>query len=135
MICRDESGKLLTATSKGIFAYTPLMAEALGLREAVSLARSLHIPKAIFESDNQIIIEACRGNTERGDIEPIVQEIQRMRSEFESCGITLTKREGNIAAHTIASLAHKKKLMGDWIRKPPEDLREAIVKDKQALWR
>lgn len=48
--------------AKDIFASTPLMAEATWLRETISLAYALSIPKVILESDCQTLIEACWGN-------------------------------------------------------------------------
>lgn len=88
IICRDEKGDVLTVMAKEIFAFSPLMAEALGLREVVSLARSLNISRVIFESDCQTLVEACRGNISRGEIRGIVKDINNMRTEFERSGIT-----------------------------------------------
>lgn len=79
---------MLTASMKRIFAFSPLMAEAIGCREDLFLARSLSIPKAIFESDNQVLIETCRGNIQRGEITVIITDIKALRDEFEYCGFS-----------------------------------------------
>lgn len=128
-----EMGNMLTAAMRSIFAFSPLMAEAIGLREAFFLAQSLSIPKAIFEADNQVLVETCRGNTQRGEILSIINYIATLKEEFESCGVTWTSKDGNNAANTIAKLASLGKLLGDWLRKPPRDLRLAIATDAQAL--
>lgn len=129
-IVRDSQGYLLTASSCRIFAISPLMAEALFLREAMVLASSLSVPKVMFESDNQILIEICRGNKQMGEIQAITKDIETLKLGFEHCG-----RDGNNVAHTIVDLVSKGELVGDWIRKRPGSQQSAIFIDMQGLWR
>lgn len=134
IIGRDDHGYLLSASMCQIFGVSPLMAEALGLREVVFLASSLSIPKVIFESDNQILIEICRGNTKRGEIQSIINDIEIIKMGFEYCGFTWTRQDGNKVAHTILELASKGNLVGDWPQNPPEALRSSLVIDMHGLW-
>lgn len=52
LICRDERGRMLTALAHRIYTNSPLVAEAIGLREAASLASTLHLDGVILKSDN-----------------------------------------------------------------------------------
>lgn len=135
IICRDNQGKFLTASSSRFFANSPLVAEAISLREAVSLAVNLNLQQVIFESDNQTLIEVCNRNTVRKEIEGIIEDIFSLRTEFHNSIFTRTKREGNYCAHVIASLARDNLLHGSWLLRPPPLLRRALVTDMQALWK
>lgn len=48
-----------------------------------------------MESDCLILVETCRGNTIRREIEQIVMDIQKLKENFTSIGFLWTKREGN----------------------------------------
>lgn len=65
IVCRDEQGVILTAITRPFFALSPLIAEAISLRDAVSLACNLNLQTVILESDNKPLVEACRGNIQR----------------------------------------------------------------------
>lgn len=68
MVCRDERGRVLTLVVARIYDPSPLVAEAVSLREAFLVGKNLHLQKVIFESDNLTLIEACRG-------EKVIREI------------------------------------------------------------
>lgn len=119
---------------KQIFASSTLVAEALGIREAVTLASNLTFHQVVFESDNQVVIEVCRGNCSRGEIRAIIEDINKIISSFAHCGFTWFGREGNSVAHAIASLNRDALLGGNWIQNPPLDLRLALSADLQGLW-
>lgn len=135
IICRDNQGKLLTASSNRFYAFSPLVAEALSLREAASLADNFNLERVIFESDNKILIEVCKGRSIRKEIQGVVDDIISLSSNLQSSDFTWIKREANHCAHTIAALARDNLLQGSWCLRPPALLRRAIVRDAQALWR
>lgn len=91
-------------------SFVETIKEAIGLREAFYLAHSLQIPEEIFESDNQVLVETCRGNIQRGETGTIIKDINAVKAEFESCGVAWTGRDGNVVTHTIATLASHGKL-------------------------
>lgn len=135
IVFRDDKGIVLTAMSKPIFASSPLIAEALSLREAVSLACNLNLQSVILESDNQQLIEACRGNLHKAEIRGIVEDIKNLRARLRVSVLTWVNREDNEVAHTIATMARDNLFHGSWIRDPPDKLRRVIVRDMQAHWR
>lgn len=89
-MCRDDRERVLTMIASQIFATTPLVAEAMGLREAVQLGLNLQLEQVIFESDNLDPVEACRGNRNVREIEGFVQDILNLKTEFQSSGIVTT---------------------------------------------
>lgn len=112
VILRDSQGTCLTAMVKSISASSPLVAEAMGLREAMMLASNLFISSVVFESDNLNLIESCRRNQEKEEIRSILSDIKTLKNQFQRCGFTWTPREGNEAAHCIATMVELGDLNG-----------------------
>lgn len=131
VVCRDELGRVLTMTATHIYATSPLMAEVLALRYGVQLGVNLQIQDAAFEVDNINLIETCRGNMSNGEIEGIVQDIKSLKQDFNRCGFTWVKREGNTVADQIAALAASGELRRNWTSLPPDTLRREIEKDSR----
>lgn len=104
--------------------HPPLMAEALGLREAASLGKNLH--KVILESDNQVLVDTCRGNRIYAEIGGIVEDINNIRTRFEASGITWVAHRGNESAHVIAYLAIRGDLLENWTRNSSNALRSTV---------
>lgn len=90
---------------KKIYAPSLLVAEALGLCEAASLAWNLHLQFVLLESDNQSLVETCKGNQKKGEFSGFVENIINIRSTFDSSWATWICRDGNGVAHEIARLA------------------------------
>lgn len=134
IVCRNDKGSVLTATSKPVFASSPLIVEALSLREAASLAYNLDLQSVISESDNQRSIDVCKGKLKKGEIRGIVEDIKRLTEGLTFKDLSWVSREGNQVAHTIAMMARDNQLHGSWNRLPPDKLRRVIVLDMQALW-
>lgn len=90
----------------------------------------LYFSVVIFESDNLALVEACRGERNVKEIQGIVQDnIVFIKSSFIQCILTLVCREGNTLAHSIASLANSRSLLGNWCMNPPSNLCHAISRD------
>lgn len=51
------------------------MAEALALRDGISLAASLALKRVIIESDNLEAIKACRKEIQNGEIRAVLEDI------------------------------------------------------------
>lgn len=58
---------------------------------------------------------------------PAIRDIWFLYSSFERVGFTWVNRDGNKAAHTIASLASSGALSGNWSLHPPSALRAVLV--------
>lgn len=66
IVCRNEKGEMISGSTS--FAINALIAEALALREALTLALSLNFPSVLMEADCLILVETCRGNLVRREI-------------------------------------------------------------------
>lgn len=93
-----KRGSVLTMSSRPIFAVSALIAEAISLRDVVSLGCNLNLHQVIFESDSQVLVEA-RKNISRGEIQGLVDDINQMRSQLHDSGITWVNRLGNQSVH------------------------------------
>ncbi|KAJ1420322.1 Ribonuclease H-like superfamily [Sesbania bispinosa] len=103
-IARDSSGAILAVSSRVSPASSPLIAEALAVREGVLLASATPWPKILIESDNQQVIEAIRGGTQQWAINQIVRDTITSSRFLPFCGFLWTNREGNNLAHVLAQL-------------------------------
>ncbi|KAJ1418531.1 Ribonuclease H-like superfamily [Sesbania bispinosa] len=106
VLVRDANGSLLTGLAGKINASSPLVAEALGLRQAMNLAINMGWERVIFESDCLVLIDACRSGVSKAEIIPILRDILSMKAFFVHCGFTWVRRQGNEAAHQVAH-AHR----------------------------
>lgn len=106
IVGRNHKGEIVTGLTKKMFASSPLTAESLALREAISLAANLQLDQICLESDCLDLIRACRGEFQQGEIMQLLQDIWFLKGSFRRCGFTWVARSGNMLAHTIAKLEH-----------------------------
>lgn len=129
IIIRDEKGEVYTGLTKFFPASSPLLTEALSLREAMIFAESLGIQRLIVESDCLELIKACREDIKRGEIFGLIKDILSIKNKFQQIGFTWISRKGNQVAHQIALLASQKALPANWIRNYPCSLSSLIQKE------
>lgn len=121
MIARDHYGALVEAAAyckQG--TIEPIMAEALGIKEALSWVKKGEYNGVIIESDCLALIQAIRSATVNlSYLGRIVQDCKSMLVSLKERNITLNfvKRSANRVAHYIArttsSLAERKWKRGD----------------------
>ncbi|KAJ1399698.1 Ribonuclease H-like superfamily [Sesbania bispinosa] len=133
VIVRDYHGKLLTGLAKKIQAPSPLLAEALALREAITAAYNFNWSRVVFESDFQILIEACRRERSVAQIKLIVKDILTVASGFFHCGFTWVQRLGNSAAHKVAQACLSDSLASCWSGSPPPWLQDHLDQDSSRI--
>lgn len=75
IICRNYKGESVAGCTSRIFASSMLVAEAIAMREAFVLAASLGIHSILVESDCKVLVDACRKETIRRDIDQILRDI------------------------------------------------------------
>lgn len=130
IILRNEKGEILTGLTKVMHASSPLMAEALSFREAMSFAESMGLERITVENDCLELIQACRDEISRGEISNIVKDIKVLKTRFQMVAFTRIYREGNKAAHTVAHLAANGSLTSNWVWNPPRVLWEVLQSEK-----
>lgn len=105
---------MLTGLIKTFHTTSPLLVEALALREGIMLAHSLGIQKLMAESDCLEVIRSCRGEIKRGEILSLVKDVLAFKDKFQFLGFTWVSKVGNMVAQNIASLASNQSLPLSW---------------------
>ncbi|KAJ1437012.1 Ribonuclease H-like superfamily [Sesbania bispinosa] len=132
VVVRDSGGLLVSGLAKKIAAPSPLVAEALALREAIQMAHNLQWSKCLFESDNIQVINVCRGDTPVGEIEANVTDVAYLQSSFARCGFIWVKREENESVNFVAQSCLRGSLPPNWVIQPPPQLCALLSKDLQS---
>lgn len=131
VICRNVQRKLITSITSKIYTYSALVAEALALRAAASLAINIAAPSVLFESDCVVLMEACRGNIIRTD-EVIIKDIMNMKVNFTSVGFLWVNREGNMVVDLVAHLPSTNSLHHNLTFAPPASIGALLAADRLA---
>ncbi|KAJ1383339.1 Endonuclease/exonuclease/phosphatase superfamily [Sesbania bispinosa] len=108
VIVRDHKGALLGGHAKRVLTYSPLVAEALAIREGATGERRL------------------------AEVDFIVQDIQTLVAGFLSSGFTWVRREGNKVAHHVATECARIGLPLNWTMHRPSWLTELLIEDVRA---
>lgn len=132
-MARDYKGDLVCGFTKKFPATSPLVAEALALREAVAIAVNLNMQKVIFESDCLELVRAYRKEIGIGVLANIIQDITQMAGSLRWHGFTRTAKEGNCVAHQIAKLNLRNLLPIHWRWNMPISLHSCFLKDKRSI--
>lgn len=130
IIVRNATGDVVSGLTKKHRTSSALTAEALALRDAMTLASNLFIDKVVFESDCLELVQTCRGEINRGEISSIMQDVFSLKNNFQRCGFTWVNRSGNELAHQIAALASRDLLPHNWIFNQPLVVKNQISKDR-----
>lgn len=133
IVGRDHNGKIGTGLTKKTFAGSPLIAEALAVREAISFATNLNINWILIESDNMELISACRQEKEIGEIMAIIRDVGIMKEKIHKCGFTWIGRDGNSLAHTLAQMTQRNSLPNNWCWNPPHCIKVIVEKEKRSF--
>lgn len=105
MLARNHRGELLEARStckQG--CVQPELAEAIGIREALSWVKAKQWPAVVLETDCLTLVQALRCSTVRLSYRRIIEECLVLFSQLKEHSVTLNfvKRSANKMAHFIA---------------------------------
>ncbi|XP_050211337.1 uncharacterized protein LOC126661530 [Mercurialis annua] len=106
-VARSHDGKpLASAARRHDNVNTPVIVEALALREAIQLAGRLRFKEVIFEGDAKGIIEAMRSGA-RTDLacDVILHDCRILCQSFALVSFSFVRRSGNWVAHSLAKKA------------------------------
>ncbi|XP_072054838.1 uncharacterized protein [Arachis hypogaea] len=103
-IIRDRRGNFRRGSATKVKAISSLEIEGIALREAMILAKNMEINNVIIESDCQPLMEALKSGGTLWKIDPILEDIQKLKIDIPLCDFTWIPREGNKVAHLIAEL-------------------------------
>ncbi|RID49687.1 hypothetical protein BRARA_H00468 [Brassica rapa] len=88
-----------------MFVATPLMAEALAVREALLQVKAEHLSNICCKSDNQVLIKALNSNQHPVELYGINLDIEKLASSFSSIVFSYVPRNLNFAADALAKSA------------------------------
>lgn len=102
----DSTGKRLRqGTLTETHIASPLMAEAVAVREAILHAKSLHYSKICLKSSNQVLINALISKTHPVEIYELNMDIENLSPTFLFLHFSFIPRIMNSAADSIAKSA------------------------------
>ncbi|KAL9688849.1 hypothetical protein QQ045_033274 [Rhodiola kirilowii] len=107
-ILRDSTGVILAIATK-FFHHcdSVIQCEGVALREAIIMARNLHLPNVIFETDNIALVQAfIFGAANEVSNTDWFHDIASILSVHRNWQIVIARREANCAAHFLARKAH-----------------------------
>ncbi|KAM6564548.1 hypothetical protein CsatB_024546 [Cannabis sativa] len=107
MVARDEHGFLVEGVSKLCHGHVrPELAEAIGVREALSWIKNKQWTQVTLETDCLVVVQAIRNPTRMislfGDV---IRECQNLLVVLRGVSISFVKRSANLVAHKIARAA------------------------------
>ncbi|KAF7844152.1 reverse transcriptase [Senna tora] len=122
----DDHGFILTGSVSKFWAFSPLIAEALALREAINACASLDLENVNFEYDCKLLINALLGTSVQWEIAPIVFDIRSLLAANNSFQVHWIPRSLNCPADWVARATLIGVLLPLWTSCPPVDLRRVV---------
>ncbi|KAJ8748529.1 hypothetical protein K2173_003428 [Erythroxylum novogranatense] len=124
MVLRNEEGGFVSARIFCVTgSFTSLIAEAMGVREALSWIKMKNWKNVIVESDNLQVIQAIMGDTEE-DLSMFGGVVADCKSLFHeisgSLGFSHIYRSANGVAHALAQATRLYPYVLEWISIPPD---------------
>jgi ribonuclease HI len=129
LLRRDDGSCVGAVTLVRMGSDCALLAEAMGLQEAVTLVQNWNLHRVIIEMDAQAIVNAAHGKSHHRTIwGRIVDQCAKKMKERNDITLVWTRRDGNIAAHELAKWA-KNEPNREWISSFPTCISHHIHKD------
>ena len=131
VVARNEYGKILNAWAKEHMAGDALFAESSAFVWALQLAKNNGMKKIIVEGDAKLVVDALLSSPDdvRWDIVALISDALCLAGTFSSCKFGWIKREGNVAAHSLAKYASQSKFVVCSNENMPQVLRDALRND------
>ena len=95
-------------------------AEALGVREALSWLKCLHLPRVIIEVDCLQVFKALTENlSSPNGFGLIIEECRFLAQELGEVQFSFVRRSANVAAHRVARVGGSLSGPSEWSAVPP----------------
>ncbi|CAG7874788.1 unnamed protein product, partial [Brassica rapa] len=95
----------ISGTSTELCVASPLMAEALAVREALLHAKARHLSNICLKSDNQVLVKALNSKQHPVELYGFNLDIEKLSSSFSSITFAYVPRTLNSAADALAKTA------------------------------
>lgn len=129
LVIRDHTGAVsLTACKSEEVELSPMVAEAIGLRWCLSVAKDLSLNKVVVESDAATGVDCVNGKAIMAAIDPIIQDCCSILNLFEDIKVTAICRNQNSIAHELVQLS---KVVGskNWVGTVPRQIYHLLCTD------
>lgn len=132
-VVRDSQASVVMSSYRKVLAPSPLVAEAIALREGTLIDHNMGWTNVQIESDCKILIQACMQGKPVGEIRSIVHDIGILQKRLTHCEISWISRSRNSVAHLIAQLGLRNQLPPGWLWNPPKIIKEALMEDARCI--
>ena len=111
---------LTTSCDKFLGKFGAREAEALGVREALSWLKHLHLPRVIIEMDCLEVFKALSDNhSNPNGFGLIIEECRFLTQNLREVQFSFVRRSANVAAHSVAKTGGSKSDPSKWRVVPP----------------
>jgi hypothetical protein len=133
LVRRDDGSTVGAVTRTRMGSDCALLAEAMGLQEAVNLIQQWNLPKTIIEMDAKTIVDTFNSiflpQTTWGNIVDLCARKMKERMDIE---VIWTRRQRNIAAHELAKWARYEPNR-EWVSNYPSCITDQVQKDMVSI--
>ncbi|KAJ8756330.1 hypothetical protein K2173_025142 [Erythroxylum novogranatense] len=133
MIVRDDHGNFLAAKNMCLLgSFTPKVAEAMALKEALSWLQDKGWEQVVCESDCLEVIQAVinRDWQDLTSFGAIIDDIRRLQAQSrQQIHFNVVKRSGNCVAHSLDQATRLCSNVGEWFVNPPNYIRDVLLTD------
>ncbi|KAM7472433.1 hypothetical protein LguiA_010616 [Lonicera macranthoides] len=110
--------------------FSPLLAEALSIREALSWLKGIYLEKVIIESDSLNIVQRLKSQDEDfSRVGLIINDCKSLVKGFNQCVFSFVRRSANSVAHSLARAANSVSGRVSWMSHPPLFISDVLVSD------
>ncbi|XP_027124382.1 uncharacterized protein [Coffea arabica] len=131
IVARNWKGKNgIVNQYKGV----PSKEEALAISNAMLMAKHVGWTKIIVYSDSKSVIDQINGSNDyEYNIATILEDVQELRTHFESCRLVFIPRSENEISHTLAEFAVKLVYDIEWEQDLPSWLTVLVRKEMRVV--
>lgn len=131
VIVRDEAGDFLTGSACPIICSSPIAAEALAVREAISIAGAFDSYDVFIESDYANVTRSCDNSSPPWQIKAFMDDIRNTLSENARIRVNWVRRYANTVVDLVAKMMMKGTLPRFWTWMMPVKIRATLLEDKR----
>ncbi|KAM7525060.1 hypothetical protein LguiA_014962 [Lonicera macranthoides] len=130
-IIRDSSGNFVAAI-QGSFAgrFSPLLAEAVGLREVLSWIKDRNEGPIVVESDSKFVVDALHHTKDdSSSLGIVLDDCKALLRDLDLCNVSFIYRSANSVAHSLAKAASSMPDHKVWEVMCPSFISDVLVSD------
>jgi ribonuclease HI len=131
VVARDHHGSYLAGACHFFPSVTdPEEAEVRACKQAVSLAKDMHLMKIILETDSKgVVSKLTSKDQDRWALGPLVKEIKSMLRSVDNHVVKWARRSANGVAHKLAKVGCGSELCNNWMFNPPDCIADFLDSD------